>query len=79
LSNCTVISSGIGGCVPLADCTSYTTERQCKINNLHLLCGWNGQKCLDKSCLTAPKQYTEHDECESYLNECTTVAIGNGC
>ncbi|CAD8087778.1 unnamed protein product [Paramecium primaurelia] len=79
LSDCTVIDSGIGGCVPLQDCATYISERQCVINNMYLPCGWDGIRCMNKSCQTAPKSYTQHEECQSYLNECTTVAIGNGC
>ncbi|CAD8061871.1 unnamed protein product [Paramecium primaurelia] len=81
LPNCTVIASGIGGCVPLNDCNTYTSERQCKINSSGLLCGWNGSVCANRSCSTAPPTvtYSNDSACQDYMDGCTVVETGFGC
>jgi hypothetical protein len=81
MPNCTVVATGVGGCVALNDCNTYTTERQCVVNAAGLLCGWNGLVCANRSCYTAPSTvvYSNDTACSDYMAGCTVVTVGYGC
>ncbi|CAK80326.1 unnamed protein product (macronuclear) [Paramecium tetraurelia] len=81
LSNCTVVATGLGGCVALNDCSTYTSERQCKVNSSGSLCGWNGLICANRACSTAPPTVTYSNDyaCQDYMDGCTVVETGYGC
>lgn len=58
-----------GGCIVRAGCNSYN-EKSCVVDNEGNICGWNGVKCDQKSCLTADTTVNAHQKCQDYLKVC---------
>jgi hypothetical protein len=88
LSGCTVAATidpatntaTYAGCIPRAACNTYVAEDQCVYNATKGKCGWNGEKCDDYSCLTAPAaDHTTHEACSGYLAGCTVNETLAGC
>ncbi|CAD8196450.1 unnamed protein product [Paramecium pentaurelia] len=78
LSKCTV--GGQGGCVESEEnCENYKMMSQCRWNKLQTQqCIWVDNKCVSLLCSNAPITYTTHQQCQQFMNQCTTQQNG-GC
>ncbi|CAD8070415.1 unnamed protein product [Paramecium primaurelia] len=69
-SSCTLSNTGLG-CVTLPiKCEAITIESACHIKINGQQCGWNGSQCIDKSCSTASKAFSNTLQCQSYISSC---------
>ncbi|CAD8096596.1 unnamed protein product [Paramecium sonneborni] len=75
------------GCQGRMECSQYSAEEQCYINQNLEECVWGKEaqqlsgKCLDKSCNTAPISLVTHNDCSFYFQTkniyCTVNAATN--
>ncbi|CAD8210801.1 unnamed protein product [Paramecium pentaurelia] len=91
LSGCTVNVVDVNGtptlqgCVAYKPCNQYTHQEQCQISSekdekgATIICGWNGNACANKTCLTAQETVNTPTLCNDYLSGCTVNATDNGC
>ncbi|CAD8124951.1 unnamed protein product [Paramecium sonneborni] len=75
---CTVRSENgisIPGCMMLTQCSKYSIQQQCVISIDNIQCAWNENLnpalCMNKSCYTAPKNFDQHENCNTYFPNCT--------
>ncbi|CAD8119899.1 unnamed protein product [Paramecium sonneborni] len=74
--NCTVNEEGFGCEEERQKCEEYTVENQCYFTqNKNIECFWDVelQKCFEKNCEN--KRLTTYDECNSYMEKCSTNGI----
>ncbi|CAK66069.1 unnamed protein product (macronuclear) [Paramecium tetraurelia] len=75
LPSCTTKQDG--GCITRLLCSTNQTKEACNKDAVGNDCYWTGNKCVDKTCENALKNYKTNEECQVYLNNCITN--GQGC